>query len=287
MTISRPRHSTSTPAAPRYGLARVFSKLGVCSRSQAEKAVREGRVSVDGRIVLNPERASDPERERICLDGEAIAAAKRVYIALNKPRGIVVSAADERDRDTVYELLAGSDLPWLGPVGRLDKASEGLLLLSNDSVWAAQLTDPRYHVDKTYHVQIDTIPDQGALDRMIHGITDKDEQLAAKHVSLLRTGEKHAWLEIALDEGRNRQIRRLLAAQDIGVLRLVRVAIGSLALGELGKGKWRHLTAEEVTRLAGKTSDTSKLAKAARAPAPLAASARSRHDGTPGSTRRR
>ena len=287
MTISRPRHSASTSAAPRYGLARVLSKLGVCSRSQAEKAVREGRVSVDGRIVRDPERASDPERERICLDGEAIAAAKRIYIALNKPRGIVVSAADERGRDTVYELLAGSNLPWLGPVGRLDKASEGLLLLSNDSVWAARLTDPRHHVDKTYHVQIDIIPDQGALDRMIHGITDKDEQLAAKRVSLLRTGEKHAWLEIALDEGRNRHIRRLLAAQDIGVLRLVRVAIGSLALGELGKGQWRHLTAEEVTRLAGKASDRSKLAKAARAPAPLAASARSRRDGVPGPARRR
>jgi 23S rRNA pseudouridine2605 synthase len=264
-----------------------LSKLGVCSRSQAEKAVREGRVSVDGRIVRNPERASDPDRERICLDGEAVAAAKRIYIALNKPRGIVVSAADERGRDTVYELLAGSNLPWLGPVGRLDKASEGLLLLSNDSVWAARLTDPRHHVDKTYHVQIDAVPDQAALDRMIHGITDKHEPLAAKHVSLLRTGEKHAWLEVTLDEGRNRHIRRLLAAQDIGVLRLVRVAIGSLVLGELGKGQWRHLTVEEVTRLAGTANDSTKAAKAARAPAPPAASARSRRDGTPGPTRRR
>lgn len=287
MTTSRTRLSTSKTAAPRYGLARVLSKLGVCSRSQAEKAVREGRVSVDGRIVRDPERATDPERERICFDGEAIAAAERVYIVLNKPRGIVVSAADERGRDTVYELLAGSTLPWLGPVGRLDKASEGLLLLSNDSVWAARLTDPSHHVDKTYHVQIDTIPDQSALDHMIHGITDKGEQLAAKRVSLLRTGEKHAWLEIMLDEGRNRHIRRLLAAQNIGVLRLIRVAIGNLALGDLAKGCWRHLTTEEVTRLAGTANDASKLAKAVRAPAPPAASARSRRDGVPDPARRR
>jgi 23S rRNA pseudouridine2605 synthase len=235
--------------APRYGLARVLSKLGVCSRSQAEKAVRDGRVSVDGRVVLDPERPADPERQRICMDGEAVTAAKRIYIALNKPRGIVVSAADERGRDTVYELLANAGLPWLGPVGRLDKASEGLLLLSNDSVWAAQLTDPRFHVDKTYHVQIDTIPDQAVLEQMMRGATDKDEHLAAKKVSLLRIGEKNAWLEVTLDEGRNRHIRRLLEVQGIGVLRLIRVAVGNLALGTLAKGQWRHLTPEEVTTL--------------------------------------
>jgi 23S rRNA pseudouridine2605 synthase len=235
--------------APRFGLARVLSKLGVCSRSQAEKAVREGRVSVDGRVVLDPERPADADRQRICLDGEAVAAAKRIYIALNKPRGIVVSAADERGRDTVYELLANAGLPWLGPVGRLDKASEGLLLLSNDSVWAAQLTDPRHHVDKTYHVHIDTIPDQAVLERMIQGVTDKGEHLAAKNVSVLRTGEKNAWLEVTLDEGRNRHIRRLLDMQGIRVLRLIRVAIGSLTLGTLAKGQWRHLTTDDMARL--------------------------------------
>lgn len=234
---------------PRFGLARVLSKFGVCSRSQAEKAIREGRVSVDGRVVHDPERPADPERQRICLDGEVVAAAKRIYIALNKPRGIVVSAADERGRDTVYGLLADSGLPWLGPVGRLDKASEGLLLLSNDSVWAAQLTDPRYHVDKTYHVQVDTIPDQNVLTRMMQGVTDQDEHLAAKHVSLLRAGEKNAWLEVTLDEGRNRHIRRLLEVQGISVLRLIRVAIGDLVLGALAKAQWRHLTVDEVTRL--------------------------------------
>jgi 23S rRNA pseudouridine2605 synthase len=249
MTMSRTRLPAS---APKFGLARVLSKLGVCSRSQAEHAVREGRVSVDGRVVLDPERPVDPERQRIQLDGEAVIAAKRVYVALNKPRGVIVSAADERGRDTVYELLATSGLPWLGPVGRLDKASEGLLLLSNDSVWAARLTDPRYHVDKTYHVQIDTLPGQGVLDQMIQGISDNGERLAAKQVSLLRSGEKNAWLEIVLDEGRNRHIRRLLDAQGIGVLRLIRVAIGTLALGDLSKGQWRHLNAEEISGFAAK-----------------------------------
>lgn len=247
MATSRPPLNRS--AVPRFGLARILSKLGICSRSQAERAIREGRVSVDGKVVLDPERPADPGRHRICLDGEAVAAAQHVYIALNKPRGIVVSAADERGRDTVYKLLADAGLPWVGPVGRLDKASEGLLLLSNDSVWAARLTDPRSHVDKTYHVQIDALPTQDVLDRMIRGVTVDGEPLAAKRVSLLRTGEKNAWLEVVLDEGRNRHIRRLLETQGIGVLRLIRVAVGELVLGDLAKGQWRHLNMEEVSRL--------------------------------------
>ena len=286
MHPSRPRSSASTRAAPRHGLARVLSKLGVCSRSQAEKAVRKGRVSVDGRLVRDPERATDPEREQIQMDGQTVAAAKRVYIALNKPRGIVVSAADERGRDTVYQLLADSNLPWLGPVGRLDKASEGLLLLSNDSVWAARLTEPRHHVDKTYRVQIDAIPDQAVLDRMLHGVADEGERLAAKRVSLLRTGEKNAWLEIVLDEGRNRHIRRLLQAQGIGVLRLIRVAIGDLALAELGKGQWRHLSADEVMRLAGANAEAA-AAKSVRAGELSATSVPPRDGNVRGPARRR
>lgn len=251
MRSSRPSSRASTSQAPRHGLARVLSKMGVCSRSQAEKAIREGRVRVDGKVVLNPEQSADPERQRILLDGEPVAASSRVYIVLNKPRGIVVSAADERGRDTVYDLLKTAGLPWLGPVGRLDKASEGLLLLSNDSVWAARLTEPKHHVDKTYHVQVDHVPDQALLDRLVEGIVEEGERLSARRATLLRHGEKNAWLEIVLDEGRNRHIRRLLAAHGIEVLRLLRVAIGSLVLGELPKGQWRHLTSDEVRLLGG------------------------------------
>lgn len=225
--------------------------MGVCSRSQAEKAIREGRVSVDGKVVLDPERPADADRQRILLDNEPVAASTRVYIAINKPRGIVVSAADERGRDTVYDLLKDAGLPWLGPVGRLDKASEGLLLLSNDSVWAAHLTEPKHHVDKTYHVQVNDIPDQALLDQLVAGVVEEGERLAARRAILLRHGKKNAWLEIVLDEGRNRHIRRLLAAHGIDVLRLIRVAIGAMPLGELPKGQWRHLTSEEVRSLGG------------------------------------
>jgi 23S rRNA pseudouridine2605 synthase len=207
-------------------------------------------VTVDGKVVLDPERSADAQRQRIALDGVTIAEASRVYLVLNKPRGIVVSAADERGRDTVYDLLKNAGLPWLGPVGRLDKASEGMLLLSNDSVWAARLTEPKHHVDKTYHVQVDSVPDQALLDALVDGVVEQGERLAARRATLLRHGEKNAWLEIVLDEGRNRHIRRLLAAHDVAVLRLIRVAIGPLVLGDLAKGQWRRLSEAEVRVLA-------------------------------------
>ena len=228
----------------------MLSKLGACSRSQAERAVREGRVTVDGRVVLDPERPTEAGRQRIALDGVVVGASARIYIALNKPRGIVTSASDEHGRATVYDLLKDAGLPWLGPVGRLDRASEGLLLLSNDSVWAAGLTEPRHHVDKTYHVQVDCVPDEALLRQLEAGVVEQGECLAAKRASLLRHGEKHAWLAIVLDEGRNRHIRRLLAAHGVGVLRLIRVSVGPLSLGDLPKGQWRHLDAAEVQALA-------------------------------------
>lgn len=178
-----------------------------------------------------------------------MAAVAPVYIMLNKPRGLVVSAADERGRSTVYAPLAAAGLPWLGPVGRLDKASEGLLLFSNDTVWAAGITAPATHVEKTYHVQIDRLPDLVLLTALADGVEDAGEHLRAKSVNVLREGGRNAWLEIVLDEGRNRHIRRLLAANAVGVLRLVRVAIGSLQLGALAKGQWRHLDTGEVAAL--------------------------------------
>jgi len=249
--------SAATPAAaqvPRHGLARVLSKIGVCSRTQAQVLIRAGRVRIDGRIIIDPEAPTDAQTAHITLDGATLAAAQKRYLMLNKPRGYVTTARDEHGRDTVYTLLQGAGLPWLGPVGRLDKASEGLLLLSNDSAWAARLTDPDSQLDKTYHVQIDTLPESDLLVRLEQGIDDAGALLAAKSVRELRRGAKNAWLEIVLDEGRNRQIRRLLAAFGINVLRLVRVAIGALALGDLAQGKWRALTVAEVEALTTGTS---------------------------------
>ena len=246
----RRRHRlAAADQAPRHGLARVLSKLGICSRAQAQTLVRDGRVRVNDKIVFDPESPTDAKADRLTLDGEAIAAVEKIYLMLNKPRGFVTTASDEKGRATVYALLRDGNLPWLAPAGRLDKGSEGLLLFSNDSEWAARLTDPVSHLDKTYHVQIDVLPDADLLQRLRTGFDDDGEVLSAKSVHELRRGEKNAWLEIMLDEGRNRQIRRLLAASDIEVLRLIRVAIGTLALGDLAQGKWRVLIPAEVAAL--------------------------------------
>jgi 23S rRNA pseudouridine2605 synthase len=237
----------------RHGLARVLSKQGVCSRSEAARWIVDGRVSVDGRIVRDPEFPVVAGRAVIQVDGQANAAPERCYLMLNKPRGLVTTARDEQGRDTVYRCLDGAGLPWVAPVGRLDKASEGLLLFTNDPEWAARITDPVQGPDKTYHVQIDRLPDDGLMVGLKAGVSVDGEHLSARGARVLRSGERNAWLEIVLDEGRNRQIRRLLAAFDIGVLRLVRVAVGPLVLGDLGKGAWRVLEAHERDALAPTT----------------------------------
>lgn len=194
---------------------------------------------------------ADIATDRIEMDGQPLQARERVCIAVNKPRGLVVSASDERGRETVYALLQDAGLPWLAPVGRLDKASEGLLLMSNDPAWAAHLTDPEAHVAKTYRVQVRGVPDSAMLERLRAGIVDKGERLSAESARIIGGGEKNAWLEIVLVEGRNRQIRRMLAACGHEVLRLMRVAIGSLELGDLPKGGWRVLSSAEIRALSG------------------------------------
>ena len=231
-------------------LARALSKMGVLSRSQAERAIANGRVRVDGVVRREPSFRVDMRRARITLDDAAAEPARRAYLALNKPRGLVTTRDDPQGRPTVYACLDGADLPFVAPVGRLDKASEGLLLLTNDTQWANRILDPATHVGKTYHVQVDRVPDDDLLRALEDGVDDAGEHLAVTRATLLRSGGKTAWLELVLDEGRNRHLRRLLAAFGMEVLRLVRVAIGPLLLGDLPKGAWRELTPDEVRSLA-------------------------------------
>jgi 23S rRNA pseudouridine2605 synthase len=233
--------------SPRYGVARVISKSGLGSRAQAAQWIREGRVRVNGRLVRDAEFPVRRDVDRVTVDGQSQAPARTV-VMLNKPRGLVTTRQDEQGRDTVYRCFEGAVLPWLAPVGRLDKASEGLLLFSNDPAWAASITAAATGPEKTYHVQISCVADSSLLEALQAGV-DLPPRIRAKSARCLRTGGKNSWLEIVLDEGRNRQIRRLLAAFDVSVLRLVRISIGSLALGDLPKGGWRELTAEEIDAL--------------------------------------
>ena len=239
---------SATNKSRRVGLARALSKLGYCSRSQAFALIRAGRVTLNGAVRRDPESPVTLERDRILVDGQALSAAAPVYLMLNKPRGVVTTAEDEKGRRTVYDCLPAY-LPWLAPVGRLDKASEGLLLLTNDSEWAARIAAPATHLDKTYHVQIGAIADAVLLRAMEKGVSAGGELLRAKRVLVIRSGQRNSWLEVVLDEGKNRQIRRLLAALEVEVLRLIRVAVGPLLLGDLAKGSYRALTAEEKAAL--------------------------------------
>ena len=232
----------------RTGLARALSKLGFCSRSEAAELIRTGRVRLNGTVRRDADTPVRLERDRIEVDGCGVKAAEKVYWMLNKPRGTVTTAEDEQGRETVYELLP-SGTPWMGPVGRLDKASEGLLLMTNDTEWAARITAPENHVEKTYHVQIGAVADDSLPARLEKGIVEGGEELRSKRVKLLRAGEKNCWLEIVLEEGKNRQIRRMMEAFGVEVLRLIRVKIGRLELGDLAKGKARELTRTEVQAL--------------------------------------
>jgi 23S rRNA pseudouridine2605 synthase len=242
------RKQYSASPGTRARLARALSKFGYCSRAQAYELVLKGRVQVNGSVQRDPERSVNLERDRIQVDGQRVQSSAKIYLMLNKPRGLVTTTSDEQGRETVYECL--QELPRLVPVGRLDKASEGLLLFTNDTDWAARITAPETHLDKTYHVQINCLADDELIRKLVAGVTTAEgDFLAAKQARVLREGVKNCWLEIVLDEGKNRHIRRLLESLGIEVLRLMRVSIGALELGALAKGKFRMLTPEETAAM--------------------------------------
>ena len=240
-----------------HGVARVISKRGFCSRSIAENLVREGRVSLRGKIVRDPETPAY-ENDEIAVDGKSVEAAQKFYFAMNKPRGIVTTASDEKGRMTVMDLFRkqyakmfpGKPVPHISPVGRLDAASEGLLLFTNDTQWADALLDPRApktHI-KIYRVQVAGKPSDAELKQMEKGINvaprvfgESEEFMHAERAVLHSEGEKNCWLEITLSEGKNREIRRMLAHLGYEVMRLVRIQFDKYTLDDLKPGEIRPL----------------------------------------------
>jgi 23S rRNA pseudouridine2605 synthase len=245
------------PGEKPHGVARVISKRGFCSRSVAENLVREGRVSLRGKIVLDPETPAY-ENDEILVDGAPVTASKFVYFAMNKPRGIVTTASDEKGRKTVMDLFReqyakmfpGRPVPHISPVGRLDAASEGLLLFTNDTQWADALLAPRepsQHI-KIYRVQVAGKPSAAELKQMEDGFNvpprvfgEKEEFMHAERAAIASVGEKNCWLEITLSEGKNREIRRMLAHLGYEVMRLVRIQFDKYTLGDLKSGEIREI----------------------------------------------
>jgi pseudouridine synthase len=225
-------------------LHRALSKLGWGSRTQSVVWIRAGEVHVDGRVVTDPLTWVDLDRQRITRRGEAPPDVARCTLALHKPRGIVTTRRDERGRKTVYDLLPAG-LPWVFPAGRLDADSEGLLILTSDADLAVRLTEPEHRVPKTYRVTVTGRPSEEALTALRSGLELADGATRPAQVRVLRGGGRSV-LEMVMTEGRNRQVRRMLAAVGHRVRRLVRVAIGGLELGEMKAGESRVLTEEEV-----------------------------------------
>jgi 23S rRNA pseudouridine2605 synthase len=229
-------------------LHRALSKLGWGSRTEARNWIRAGEVCVNGRVVTDPLSWVDLDSQRISRRGAPAQAVGAVTLALHKPRGFVTTYRDEHGRKTVYDLLPPG-LPYVFPAGRLDADSEGLLILTNDSRLSVRLTDPECHVPKTYHVTVSGQPGEEVLEILSQGVDLPDGRTRPARVRLLQGGQTTSVLEIVLTEGRNRQLRRMAAAVGHKVRRLVRVAIGTLELGEMPPGACRKLNPNEVARL--------------------------------------
>lgn len=228
-------------------VARALSKLGWCSRAQAQELVNAGRVTVDGDVVRDPSFRVDMRSARMAVDGVSVRAQPRLYLMMHKPAGYVTTTADERGRRTVYDLLP-HEAPRVNAVGRLDLDSEGLLLFTNDTRWADRILDPAAHTDKVYEVQLARAPQSSVLERAIAGVhTGRGEALGFKAAAPMDRGEE--WIAVTIDEGRNRQVRRVLEALDCRVVRLIRAAIGPVRLGRLAPGEVRALTSAEKLSL--------------------------------------
>lgn len=227
-------------------LQKLIARAGICSRREAEKLIQAGRVTVDGQIVTEPGAKADT-RQIICVDGKRLQAEEKIYFMLNKPRGYVSTARDERGRKTVLDLL-GDVAGRVYPVGRLDLNSEGLLILTNDGDLTNALLHPRYEVSKTYRVKITGTVTEDKLDLLRTGIELEDGLTAPAEICLLGDG----LVEVTLHEGRNRQVRRMFAAVGCDVKRLKRIKFAGLTLdGQLRPGQFRALTTAEIIRLKG------------------------------------
>ncbi len=229
-------------------LNKAIADCGLCSRRAADKLISEGKVKVNGRIVVDFSVLVDPKSDRLVVAGKKISAVEHQYVILHKPKSIVSTCQDEFRRKNILDLLP-RDLRHLKPAGRLDYDSSGLLLLTNDGALINKLTHPTHGVEKTYQVTVAGKLTAQAMDQLKSGMDLKEAKTKSAQVRLIKDDERQSIIEIAIKEGKNRQIRRMCAQLGLPVVALVRTAVSKLQLGGLAEGKWRHLTKEELIRL--------------------------------------
>jgi 23S rRNA pseudouridine2605 synthase len=236
---------------PLKTLERVLSKAGLGSRTEARRWIAAGRVSINGRPVIDPDCWVDLEDDRVAFDGKPLQQKERIYVLLHKPQGYLTTYRDPKRRPTVYALLPDRDR-YLFPVGRLDLDTSGLLIMTNDPDFTERLSNPDYHVAKTYHVKASTHLSDEQLEALRKGIELSDGPTRPAIVKRVRESGDQSSFEITITEGRNRQVRRMVEALGSKVVNLVRIAIGPVQIGDLPIGGSRELTAEEVKALIGK-----------------------------------
>jgi 23S rRNA pseudouridine2605 synthase len=229
-------------------LQKFLAEAGVASRRASERIVLEGRVEVNGQKISELGRKIDPLHDKVLVDGKPIRTKKKIYLALNKPRGLVCSRKDEQGRATIYELLP-REWGHLHSVGRLDFNSEGLIFLTNDGELSLRLTHPRFGVHKKYVVMVEGRVEEPVLQAFTRGVFHEGERLKAEKTRLISAGKSQSIVELELAEGKYHEVRRMFETQSLTVKRLQRIQIGKIKLGELRVGRWRTLTDPEIKSL--------------------------------------
>jgi len=235
---------------PLVRLQKFLAEAGVASRRASEGLIREGKVSVNGEIVRELGTKVDPHKDSVIIAGQIVRPRRKIYVALHKPAGCVVTRNDPEGRSTIFDLLP-AEWRHLYPVGRLDYNSEGLLFLTNDGDFALRLTHPRYGVLKRYELTVEGRVNRSVEREFVRGVVDKGDRLKARSAHIVSSSKSQTVIELELGEGKNREIRRMCAVLGLQVRQLVRQQIGKIKLGQLRNGKWRTLTEAEIKSLLG------------------------------------
>ncbi|MFI5304188.1 MAG: pseudouridine synthase [Nitrospiria bacterium] len=226
-------------------LSRALSKMGITSRAVASQLILSGKVKLGNKVILDPEYQVSLPVLNLQINDKPIHTAKKVYFIMHKPKGVITSRDDEKGRKTIYDLL-GPELPWIFPVGRLDKESSGILFLTNDTTWGDQISSPIQKVPKTYHVKINKNITDEDIRKIKEGLKlSSDLVYLPAFIEKIRENKKSCWIEIILTEGKNRQIRKMLEHLNYRVENLVRIKIGNSYLGDLKPGELRAISPDD------------------------------------------